>query len=250
MAGDWIKIEKATPRKPEVVQIAAQLGVRPDEAFGLCFRFWSWCDDHLVSSIAPGVTTTMIDTVMEYSGFAKALIVVGWLRVAKRAIEIPNFDRHLSDSAKRRGLAQRRMHVSRSQDGDAASATQASREKRKEKKRTKDTQKNTDASPSACVTSTDKSASRSAFVPPTVNDVARYCAERNNHVDAQNFVDFYSSKNWMIGRNKMSDWKASVRTWERAHVNTTSNGNDRFRVDRSLDVLGRLAARGDDGGSL
>ena len=53
------------------------------------------------------------------------------------------------------------------------------------------------------------------FVPPTVDDVEAYCFERQNNVDAEQFVDFYSAKGWMLGKNKMKDWKAAVRTWER-----------------------------------
>lgn len=53
------------------------------------------------------------------------------------------------------------------------------------------------------------------FVPPTVDQVREYCQERDNTVDPERFVAFYSSKGWMVGRNKMKDWKASVRTWER-----------------------------------
>lgn len=52
------------------------------------------------------------------------------------------------------------------------------------------------------------------FVPPTVEEVDDYCWERQNNVDAQQFVDFYESKGWMVGKNKMKDWKAAVRTWE------------------------------------
>lgn len=55
----------------------------------------------------------------------------------------------------------------------------------------------------------------SVFVPPTVEMVREYCIERGNGIDAEEFVDFYSSKGWMIGKNKMKDWKAAVRTWER-----------------------------------
>ena len=58
------------------------------------------------------------------------------------------------------------------------------------------------------------------FVPPTIEEVQAYCKERNNKVDAQAFVDFYSSKGWMIGKNKMKDWKAAVRTWERSNNST------------------------------
>lgn len=54
------------------------------------------------------------------------------------------------------------------------------------------------------------------FSPPSVEEVIAYCLERKNKVDAQSFVDFYSSKDWMIGKNKMKDWKAAVRTWERS----------------------------------
>lgn len=53
------------------------------------------------------------------------------------------------------------------------------------------------------------------FTPPSIEQVREYCKERNNDVDAEAFVDFYTSKNWMVGKNKMKDWKAAVRTWER-----------------------------------
>lgn len=52
------------------------------------------------------------------------------------------------------------------------------------------------------------------FVPPTVEEVKAYCLERGNCVDPQRFVDYYSSNGWMVGKNKMKDWKAAVRTWE------------------------------------
>lgn len=53
------------------------------------------------------------------------------------------------------------------------------------------------------------------FITPTVEEVRAYCEERKNNVDPEQFVDFYSAKGWMIGNNKMKDWKACVRTWER-----------------------------------
>jgi hypothetical protein len=56
------------------------------------------------------------------------------------------------------------------------------------------------------------------FVKPTVVDIAEYCIERNNSVDAEKFYDYYSSNGWKVGKNPMKDWKASVRTWEK---NTT-----------------------------
>lgn len=61
------------------------------------------------------------------------------------------------------------------------------------------------------------------FTPPTTDEVRDYCQERGNSVDAQRFVDYYTSKGWMIGKNKMKDWRAAVRTWER---NTRNEDND------------------------
>ena len=55
---------------------------------------------------------------------------------------------------------------------------------------------------------------RKRFVPPTVDQVREYCEERGNGVNPQRFVDYYSSNGWMVGKNKMKDWKAAVRTWE------------------------------------
>lgn len=56
------------------------------------------------------------------------------------------------------------------------------------------------------------------FTKPTIEEVADYCNERNNDVDAEKFYDYYSSNGWKVGKNGMKDWKASVRTWEK---NTT-----------------------------
>jgi len=56
---------------------------------------------------------------------------------------------------------------------------------------------------------------KALFKKPTIDEVKNYCILRNNNIDAEAFVDFYESKNFMIGKNKMKDWKACVRTWER-----------------------------------
>jgi len=63
------------------------------------------------------------------------------------------------------------------------------------------------------------------FIPPTLEEVAEYCKQRNNSVDPQKWYDFYSAKGWMIGKNKMKDWKAAVRTWEKS--NDFGNGRSK-----------------------
>ena len=56
------------------------------------------------------------------------------------------------------------------------------------------------------------------FKKPTIEEIKNYCLERNNGIDANKFYDFYESKDWYIGKNKMKDWKACIRTWENKSV--------------------------------
>ena len=56
---------------------------------------------------------------------------------------------------------------------------------------------------------------KSKFSPPTVDQIKAYCLERNNHVNAERFFDYYSANGWVQGKGKpIKDWKACVRTWE------------------------------------
>ena len=57
------------------------------------------------------------------------------------------------------------------------------------------------------------------FTPPTLEEVQAYCQERANGIDAEYFLDFYSSKGWKIGRESMKDWQSAVRTWEKRENN-------------------------------
>lgn len=71
----------------------------------------------------------------------------------------------------------------------------------------------------------DKAGKRTTFVPPTVEEVRAYCRERRNNVDPETFVDFYTGKGWVVGKAKMKDWKAAVRTWEKNRYHEKSNGD-------------------------
>ena len=53
------------------------------------------------------------------------------------------------------------------------------------------------------------------FNKPTILEVENYCILRKNNVDAEAFISFYESKGWMIGKNKMKDWKQAIITWEK-----------------------------------
>lgn len=66
------------------------------------------------------------------------------------------------------------------------------------------------------------------FTPPSLKEVIEYCNERNNSVDPDNFINFYESKGWMVGKNKMKDWKAAIRTWEKNKQNQTQTKTHNF----------------------
>lgn len=131
MSADWIKVEKTTPGKPEVLGISQILGVHPAHAFGLCVRFWLWCDDQLDRESVTGmsqkfVTNVTLDYVIGHTGFADALVQVGWLKTDGGRLVVPNFDRHLSESAKKRADSRRRKQKQR--DGESESVTGMSQE--------------------------------------------------------------------------------------------------------------------------
>ena len=64
----------------------------------------------------------------------------------------------------------------------------------------------------------------SRFSPPTHQDVLEYCKEKGySNFNVDRFIDFYSCKGWMVGKNKMKDWKAAVRNWARSEKATNPN---------------------------
>ena len=76
---------------------------------------------------------------------------------------------------------------------------------------------------------------KNTFIQPSIYDIAEYCTERKNNVDAHKWLDYYISNGWMVGRNKMKDWKAAVRTWEKNNFSTYSKPSSGLKVhERSM----------------
>lgn len=77
---------------------------------------------------------------------------------------------------------------------------------------------------------------KKSFVKPTLEEIIDYCNERNNGVDAERFYNFYESKGWMVGSNKMKNWKAAVRTWEQKETSTPSWFNKKIDTKESNEI--------------
>ena len=73
------------------------------------------------------------------------------------------------------------------------------------------------------------------FKKPTLDEVKNYCILRKNNIEAESFIDFYESKDWLIGKNKMKDWKACLRTWEsREKNNPKTNTKGMSKIHQHL----------------
>ena len=83
--------------------------------------------------------------------------------------------------------------------------------------------------------STEPKAKR--FTPPTLEEVQAYCDERNNNVDANHFIDYYTSNGWLVGKNKMKDWKAAVRTWERNGYSSSRQSKPNKPINQTAQEL-------------
>ena len=66
------------------------------------------------------------------------------------------------------------------------------------------------------------------FIPPTLEEVEAYIKEKGYNVNAEQWWNFYASKGWMIGKNKMVRWKNAIATW-----NTKSKEQENGATNKS-----------------
>lgn len=124
MADFWIKIEKGTPDKPEILELAALLDIDdPDTITGKMIRVWSWFDSNSENGHAPSVTKVLLDRLTGVTGLTDALVKVGWLDETESGYQVPNFDRHLGKGAKKRTSDAERKRRSRQKSQECHNKT-------------------------------------------------------------------------------------------------------------------------------
>ncbi len=132
MAGEWIKLEKCTFDKPEVIAMADALEISEAQVVGCLAWVWSWFDSQTTNGNAPSVTVAFVNRKVGVAGFGEAMLSTGWLTensAKDGGLTMPNFDRHNSKSAKKRALTAQRQQRYRN---NAAVTPVASPEKRRE----------------------------------------------------------------------------------------------------------------------
>ena len=205
-------------------------------------------------------TVKMLSAVFnETSGMIKLAIntfqKLGMVDEYKGTLLLPNWEKHQAEdrlekiketsrasSAKYRHK-QKRLAESRdmtvtspSHDSDRQIITQ---NQNQNQNKNQNQNENTDTGVQGEETSTGKakpSRARTGFSIPTADDVRAYCVQRGNSVDAERFVDYYAMKGWMIRGDKLKDWKAAVRTWEK---NGYANGQRAEPKREYIDTDGR-----------
>ena len=118
MSIPWIKIEATLPHKPEVMRIASKLGISEFAVVGHLVAFWVWCDGNLKGQCPRFFgTVSGLDRIAGRDGFTQAMIEAEWLATDGQEFWIPNFDRHLDQSAKTRAFeAERKRRQRNSRD--------------------------------------------------------------------------------------------------------------------------------------
>ena len=128
-----------------------------------------------------------------------------------------------NDHAKRQQRYRERLKEAQSDEGVTESVTECVT-----KSDASVTEESTKSDESKSIEIRDKSKDKESvrekhprtIIPPSLEMVQAYCEERKNGIDAQHFLDYYDARGWIVGKAKMKDWQATVRTWE---------GNDKKR---------------------
>jgi hypothetical protein len=199
MADEWIKMRVNLGDDPAVISISTDTGLEQDHVVGKLHRLWSWASLHTTDGNAPSVTLLWVDRYIGTVGFAQAVQKTGWLIEVDGHIQIPKFEAHMSQGAKRRALTHKRVVTLRVKKCNAPSVTKALPDKTRLDINRKYI----------------KEKSLRNQIPPSLEAVATYCTSRHNGIDPQHFVDYYDARDWKFKTGQpMKDWQAAIRTWE------------------------------------
>lgn len=220
----WFMHESAANRDTKLRKVLIKYGA---EGYGL---YW-YCLEHVCAAVDPKLTFELehdseilahelrVDT-LKVEEMMRYMVRLGLFDASGDVISCIKLARYLGDKNTRNAdlqtiIRHQKHHLSATvRDSPRQSALEERRgEEIREDKNKKRVGQN-----------------RKRFTPPTVDEVAEYTATREVSIDPARFVDFYASKDWMVGKNKMKDWQAAVRNWERREDGqSTSNGRKNTR---------------------
>lgn len=224
MAGEWLKMECATPDKPEVLALTVKMGWDdPDLTVGKLFRLWRWFDQQTTDGNARGVTPALLDRQVGVTGFIEAVASVGWLHVDDGGVALVKFDRHNGATAKSRAQTAKRVANHKSNAG-SVSDSGAGALPREEKRRS-----NTEAKASVA-----RGSKKCPADFALTDEMKAWAGEHCPNVDPA--AELEKLKDYTF-KTAHSDWPGTLRNWLR----TAQEGAGQ-RVGRTKAGAGRHAA--------
>lgn len=131
MAGDWIKMRADLVTCPKVVRIASALNADRLRVVGALHAVWCLFDVHSEDGKLDSYTPEVLDEIIGWVGFARAMSAVQWLSIGDGFLSVPRFDEHNGQSAKRRAMEAQRKRNDRAE----TSASEADKKRTREEKR-------------------------------------------------------------------------------------------------------------------
>lgn len=214
MAGDWIKMRTDLATCPKVVRISSALNADRLRTVGGLHSVWCLFDTHSVDGNLEGYTVATVDSLIGFSGFARAMIDVGWLIESAGGLTLPRFEDHNGLSAKRRAMDSDRKRNVRN-----LSASNADKKRTREEKRREDIKEHGgEAAPSPAgvqATPITPKAKRKTALPadfPITADMIVWANERapaaELSLETEKFLNHFRAKGEV-----RADWLASWRNW-------------------------------------
>lgn len=230
MAADWIKMRSDLGTHPKVVRILSALKADASRTesgrvsdklrvIGALHAVWSLFDIHSEDGRLEGYSAEVIDELIGFEGFAKAMISVGWLEQDAETLVMPRFDEHNGKSAKRRAQEAVRKREERNadkrpQDVQEMSASDADKMRTREEKRREEV----------------KAEQRASRLPedwvPSEDEIDFCKSERpdlNPRAVGEQFRDYWVAQPGAKGRK--TDWTATWRNWVRNQRGKPMNGH-------------------------
>lgn len=123
MAGDWLKMNFDLPEHRCTLYVAATTGLNVDDVVGKFFRVWRWVQTQTPNGTVRPADVTMVDRLVQFEGFARAMAACGWLEIGDGFLRFPRWNSHNSSNAKKRAIDNQRQARNRSAKCHAASVT-------------------------------------------------------------------------------------------------------------------------------
>jgi len=226
----WIELHQTRQRHPKTLRLASALGISRREACGLLDDLWTWAlDAAQIDGLLLGMSAADIASALDYprkqgDALLDALTRSGYMDVTSDGEyalhDWYDYAGKLNDKrAKNKARVERYRNAQNHENVMPCNAHVMRTECITERARNASTVPNRTL-PNQTISERGNGAasprpSPARFTPPSLDEVRAYCKERGSRVDPEKWHDFYTAKGWMVGKNKMRDWKAAVRTWEK-----------------------------------